>query len=93
MTGIASERLVAMQGGETPKNEKAFYHAFKMLLVKQSLKVQFKGSPTLQSPVVRKQLLQVMKKPNITEEDLLELQQVVDEEKFVQVKHRLGLKW
>lgn len=52
-----------------------------MMEVKKTLVGNFAGTPSLQSPLVREKLLNILKKDIITTADLLELQHLVDQER------------
>lgn len=52
-----------------------------MMEVKKTLVGNFAGTPSLQSPLVREKLLSILKKDTITSADLLELQNLVDQER------------
>lgn len=72
----AASYLSKMQ--HNPQVSKQFKEANLMVQVKKSLLARFRKSKSIDSPAVRWQLLEVMKKENITEEDLTTLQQRVN---------------
>lgn len=51
------------------------------LEVKKTLVANFKGKDSLQSPLVREKLLEVLNKSIVTQADLAELQSIVNQEK------------
>jgi len=55
--------------------------AMMMLEVKKTLMNNFKNSPSLRSPLVRRKLLQVLNQDSVTISDLADLQNLVIEEK------------
>ena len=74
----SQDRVHRLQsGGTSMQNEMALETAQATLAIKQTMFANFKGTPALQFPEIRGQLLSLFQKDEVSAEDLALLQQAI----------------